>query len=220
MILGVGLGGVEEEFSPPLNSSRIPWNMRGSIGDEYIQVIKQLWTMPKASFKGKYISYEDVEAYPKPVQKPHPPIWIGGNNPRAIRRAVKLGDGWVPGPPPSPQLCSEWLANLTVEAEKTGRNVDEIEMIWEGYCGIEKTKEAAMKKSKLTIENYARSYGSVEKVLDANLVGTPNDIIEHIQKYLDVGVKHFQMKIIDLSIDGILKSMKLLSEEVFPSFRS
>ena len=220
LILGVGLGGVEEEFNPPLNSSRIPWNMRGSIGDEYIQVIKQLWTTPKASFKGKYISYEDVEAYPKPVQKPHPPIWIGGNNPRAIKRIVKLGNGWVPGPPPSPQLFAKWLVDLKEEAKNVGRAFDEIEIIWEGYTGIEKTKEAALKKSKLTVENYARSYGSVEKVLDANLVGPPDEIIERVQKYLDVGVKHFQMKIIDLSFEGILKSMKLLSDEVFPSFRS
>ena len=90
--LSVGVGHVERE-SRILN---VPYEPRGPMTDEYLRVIKELWTSDTPTFKGRFVQFEDIAFEPKPVQKPHPPIWIGGNSKRAIRRAVQMGDGWVP----------------------------------------------------------------------------------------------------------------------------
>ena len=64
--------------------------------DEYLRAMVELWTSPDPSFQGRYVQFENVVFEPKPVQKPHPPILIGGNTRPALRRAAALGDGWLP----------------------------------------------------------------------------------------------------------------------------
>ena len=92
LILGVGAGWYEEE------AERLgyPFAERGAITDEYLAAIKELWTSEDPRFQGKYVSFEDISFYPKPVQKPHPPIIIGGTGPRPFRRIAQMGDGWNP----------------------------------------------------------------------------------------------------------------------------
>ena len=63
---------------------------------EYLSIFKELWTNSLPSYSGKYNSFKNIKFEPKPVQKPHPPLWIGGESSAAKRRAVKLGDGWFP----------------------------------------------------------------------------------------------------------------------------
>ena len=64
--------------------------------DEYLDAIKLLWTQDVASFEGKFVSFEDVYTAPRPVQDPHPPIWVGGASDAALRRTVRLGNAWHP----------------------------------------------------------------------------------------------------------------------------
>lgn len=92
IILGTGSGHLGREFEV-LN---VPYNERGRITDEYILAIKELWTSPDPSFQGRYVQFDEIVFEPKPVQKPHPPILIGGNSRPAMRRAANLGDGWLP----------------------------------------------------------------------------------------------------------------------------
>lgn len=91
--IGCGAGWMEEEFEA---IGTEPFKERGKVTDEYLEIFKELWTSESPSFQGKYNSFTDVKFEPKPVQKPHPPLWIGGESPAAKRRAVKLGDGWFP----------------------------------------------------------------------------------------------------------------------------
>jgi probable F420-dependent oxidoreductase len=90
LILGVGVGWLKEEFE----ALDEPWDHRGARMDEYLAVIKSLWTKDDPSFKGRYYRLGNVACYPKPAQKPHPPIWIGGNTDPALRRAAHIGDAW------------------------------------------------------------------------------------------------------------------------------
>ena len=91
--IGCGAGWMEEEFAA---IGTEPFNERGKVTDEYLRIFKELWTADSPSFQGTYNSFKDVKFEPKPVQKPHPPLWIGGESPAAKRRAVRLGDGWFP----------------------------------------------------------------------------------------------------------------------------
>ena len=91
--IGCGAGWMEEEFEA---IGAEPFRERGRVTDEYLAIFKELWTSAVASYDGRYNSFRDVLFEPKPVQKPHPPLWIGGESPAAKRRAVRLGDGWFP----------------------------------------------------------------------------------------------------------------------------
>jgi len=92
VILGVGAGHLRGEFA----ALGAPFKERGAVTDEYIRIIKTLWTQEEASFDGAYRSFRGLHLAPRPVQQPHPAVWVGGNSRRAVRRAVELGDGWIP----------------------------------------------------------------------------------------------------------------------------
>ncbi|MCS5668298.1 MAG: TIGR03619 family F420-dependent LLM class oxidoreductase [Dehalococcoidia bacterium] len=91
-ILGVGIGWAQEEFQ----GLRVPFRSRGAITNEYLEAIKLLWTQDVASYEGKFASFKNVHTAPRPVQTPHPPIWVGGPSEAALRRTVCYGDAWHP----------------------------------------------------------------------------------------------------------------------------
>ena len=90
LICGVGVGWWKEE----LEILGAPFHARGRQADEILRVFKELWTNDKPAFEGEFFRFRDIGFAPKPVQKPHPPIWVGGDSPGAFRRVVTLGDGW------------------------------------------------------------------------------------------------------------------------------
>lgn len=90
VIFGAGVGWMKEEFAL-LGAS---FHDRGRRMDEYLRLMKVLWTEEHPRFAGAYFQVEDCGFAPKPTQKPHVPIWVGGESPAAMRRAARLGDGW------------------------------------------------------------------------------------------------------------------------------
>jgi len=93
--VGCGAGWMREEFEA---LGAPPFAERGAVTDECLQAFRALWTQDNPRFDGKYIKFANITFDPKPVQKPHPPLWIGGESPPALRRAARLGDGWYPIP--------------------------------------------------------------------------------------------------------------------------
>lgn len=90
LIFGLGAGYIPKEFA----ACGIPFEERGARTDEAIDVLRDLWTAEKPGFDGRFYRYADVDQHPRPVQKPHPPIVVGGMSAPAYRRAVTHGDGW------------------------------------------------------------------------------------------------------------------------------
>jgi probable F420-dependent oxidoreductase len=87
-----GVGWDAEEFGV----LGVPFSERGRIADEYLEAIVELWTSEAPSYDGKYVSFNHVSFEPKPVQKPHLPIWIAGDVNAALKRAARFGSGWAP----------------------------------------------------------------------------------------------------------------------------
>ena len=90
LIVGVAAGYVAAEYE----AMGVPFSDRGARLDEYMSAMRALWTMDQPSFHGQYVSFDDVDAYPRPVSKPTPPIVFGGTSRAAFRRAVTSGHGW------------------------------------------------------------------------------------------------------------------------------
>jgi probable F420-dependent oxidoreductase len=122
--LGVGVGWLKEEFEA-LHSP--DFERRGAVTDEWIAIFKQLWSQSPASFAGQFYGYTDIRAEPFPLQKPHPPIWVGGHSRAALRRTARHGDGWHPvgaiaASPLPPQEMVTHLATLRAMTEAEGRD--------------------------------------------------------------------------------------------------
>jgi probable F420-dependent oxidoreductase len=115
--VGVGVGWNEAEFA----ALGVPFRERGARTDEYLRLWQACWAPGKVSFAGKFASFSDMHVNPKPLQQPHPPIWVGGASDAALRRAARFAAVWQPTPLPVPQLV-ERQAALRQACEAIGRS--------------------------------------------------------------------------------------------------
>src|SRR6185436_455892 len=122
--VGVGVGWLREEFAA---LGAPDFDRRGAVSDEYLRIFKTLWTQNPASFAGEFYRFDALRCLPQPLQKPHPPIWIGGHSAPALRRVARHGDGWHPvganpAVPLRPDELRASLDQLFRLTEAEGRN--------------------------------------------------------------------------------------------------
>ena len=171
LIVGAGVGWMEEEFEL---LSTPPFSERGAVTNEYLQAFIELWTQDSPTFEGNYTRFSDLTFLPKPAQKPHPPIWIGGQSRPAIRRAARLGNAWhpvgaIPATPLEPDELSDNVAMLRDLAERAGRDP----------ASIDVSMKAPLYDASLTQGGPRRRFS-----------GSPEDVLEDIGTYAGIGVTH------------------------------
>ncbi len=133
LTLGCGAGWLAEEFAA---LGTPPFAERGAVVDEYLAAFRALWTMDKPRFEGRYVRFADIVFAPKPAQRPHPPLWVGGESGPALRRAARLGNGWYPiGSNPRHPLDTltryrEAVERLRALAREAGRDPSEITLAY------------------------------------------------------------------------------------------
>lgn len=110
--VSLAVGWLKEEF----DALGAPFHKRGRMADEYVAAMIALWTQEWASFEGEFVSFKDVAFEPKPVQKPHLPIWMGGDSDAALKRAAKFATGWIPFLT-KPELIPERIAFIKAQPE-------------------------------------------------------------------------------------------------------
>ncbi|PYM14356.1 MAG: LLM class F420-dependent oxidoreductase [Candidatus Rokuibacteriota bacterium] len=167
LICGVGVGWLEKEFEV-LGAS---YKDRGPVSDEYIEIFKTLWTEDEPTFNGRFYSFDGITMYPKPVQKPHPPIWVGGHSKAAVRRAARLGDAWHPTRQ-TREHVAQHLPYLREEAERIGRDP--------------RTITISLKRS-LEFTDIGLS-GQVLRRSGGSLIGTTQDVIDDVRRCQDIGI--------------------------------
>jgi probable F420-dependent oxidoreductase len=121
---GIGVGWMREEFEA---LGYDYFERRGAVTDDQLRLMKAMWTQEIAAYDGEFFHLPPVGSLPHPVQRPHPPIWIGGDTPAAIRRAGRLGDGWLPlvartGYVLEPEAMAAGLRRMRREAARAGRD--------------------------------------------------------------------------------------------------
>ena len=120
--VGIGVGWMAEEFAV-VDAPRFA--DRGRATDEYLEVFKRLWTEEQPSYQGQFVRFEPVHFYPKPAQRPHPPIYVGGHNPPALRRAGRIGAGWNAFRL-GPDVLSGYRDKIAAAAREAGRDPGQI----------------------------------------------------------------------------------------------
>ena len=201
LVVGVGVGWMREEFQA---LGLPPFEERGAVTDEYIRAFKVLWTEDDPHFQGKYISFDDISFLPKPVQKPHPPIWVGGESRPALRRTAELADGWYPlgsnptFPMGTPEQLKAGMERLAGYAERFGRDPSTIETIYRTHQ-FELLKQAA----------------GPDRL---PFVGDADQIAGDIRQYQDMGVTSMIWDFLRQTddLDSMLGLMEDFSTQVWP----
>jgi probable F420-dependent oxidoreductase len=196
--LGVGTGWLKEEFEA-LGSA--PFEARGAVTDEWIAIFKQLWSQSPASFDGRFYRYADIRCEPFPVQKPHPPIWVGGHSRAALRRTARHGDGWHPvgaiaASPLPPKEMREHLNTLRRLTEAEGRDF-----------------------SALTISYKAPLYDSAIPDRDGarrSFSGSAADIASDIRAFSAIGVHELILDFRGASIAESIARLQRFAADVVP----
>ena len=133
VIAGFGIGWSKDEF----DVSGIPFKRRGARASEFLQALKRIWTDDVVEFKGQFYNIPPSKIGPKPMQKPHPPILLGGFTPKTFPRIVKYADGWIPiaGIGPLEQL-EQSINGLREEARKANKNPSDIRVVVLTYPNV------------------------------------------------------------------------------------
>ncbi len=199
LTLGVGAGWLKEEFDA---LGIPPFEQRGSVTNEYLDIFKELWCSDNPSFEGVYCSFSNIMFEPKPIQKPHPPIWIGGESKPAMRRAAQYGTAWHPlnanpryplGTADQLDTSIKWLRNYT---ETIGRNPLNIEVSYR-------------------VSNHSIDPGNRKTTFS----GTPNEIADDILEFENLGVTDMIFDFRDPDIAIMTNLMELFAAEVIPLVR-
>ena len=191
VMLGVGVGVIEEE----LEAMGSPFAERGAITDETIAIMKELWTKEDPSYQGKYHSFSGMKFTPKPVQKPHIPIIIGGTSKAAIRRAARSGAAWHPTAL-SPEVLAQGMEYLKEQVVTAGRDPSEVEV------------------------SVSAAIGSTHNHNRYSLGEDPEEVLERAQKYQEMGVGRLVVSPNTRDQSQLRPIMEMIAEVVIPAVRN
>jgi probable F420-dependent oxidoreductase len=200
MILGAGVGWMKEEFEAV---QAPPFADRGKVTDEYLRLMREMWTKEPVEFTGAHYRLPSASALPKPRQKGGIPIWIGGHTDVALRRTGELADAWHPigmRPPAMlpPDEYAEKVKIIHGWARKAGRDPKAIGL------SLRVPLELAPKRGRATVSELP------------GFRGTAQDVIRHIRSYQALGVSHFVFDPASPDLKGQLTLMERFAEEVRP----
>jgi probable F420-dependent oxidoreductase len=206
--LGIGVGSRPPDFS----AVQVPFEHRGSRVEEGIQLMKRLWTEERVTHRGRFFQVEEVTVGPKPVQSPHPPLWMGGSAEPVLKRVARLGDGYICGSTAILGFSSVWK-KIDVFARAAGRNPNLIAKAGLTFMVIDEDKRKAIDACSAYLNRY---YGKVRVDVEKNyVVGSPEACAERIRAMLQAGVENL---IIGPAV-AEPRQLDLFGEKVLPHLR-
>jgi probable F420-dependent oxidoreductase len=215
--VGVGVGG---EFPAEFQALGVPLSERGARTDESMDVLRMLWKGGPVSHHGRFFSFDDIEVRPVALGRddPHrmqaggPPLLVSGRKEAAMRRAARLGDGWMPYLM-SARAYERSVRTIREEAEAVGRDLAGFEWMMYLYTSIRKDGDRARHDVSTFL---GRSYGEQPREMLDRIApaGTPEEVAGRLQEYVDAGVRHFIIS--PATPDDTFEVVKLAAEEVLP----
>lgn len=231
-ILGLGAGEGKEIFGTPLDKPVARML-------ETIKILKGLWERSKVTYHGRFWKIKDYSLELKPLQKPHPPIWIGASGPRMLKITATHGNGCF-GPQLIPERYQEWLNKLRDITKKVGRNPEEVTPAHLPFTSISHDHDTALKWLEAHVKWFlvwasqppsslpqTLGYKEIwekeenvprEAVERCFIVGTPEECTQKMKKFARSGVKYFVLAIRAPDEKSYLQSLKLYANEVLPHF--
>ena len=182
---------------------------------ETIEIVKKLWTEPKVNYRGVYYNLDEASIRSRPVQKPHPPIWIAAHGPRMLRIAGELGDGYITQTL-STKAFKEKLSTVRGYARKAGRDPEEIEAVFSAPMSISKNHSEALSPIQTWLRRREDMELSVETIDDSFIVGDVEDWIIKIERYIEAGVDYF---VATRLYPPRIETLELIASEILSYFK-
>jgi len=187
LVLGVGVGG---EHPPEFEAVGVPVRERGARVDEAIPLLRRLWSEPRVLHEGRHFRFGPLPLEPPPARAGGPPIWVGGRSPAALRRAGRLGDGYV-SVMATPERYGEQLETIARHAEEAGRDAPAFATAAYLFAVLDDRFETARARAEGALSRvYGRAVGpdAAERYC---LLGRPEDFRARMHRFADAGVRHF-----------------------------
>ena len=185
LIFGVGVGG---ENPKEFELCGVPHGERGARVSEAIEAVRTLWRDTPATFKGRFTRFEAVSVDPKPVQRPGPPIWIGGRSDAALARAGRQGDGWV-SYVVQPERYAQSLEKIRTAAQQAGRTLEHFVAAHLAFITVGRDYETAKTEwVKFLTRRYAQDFEPLAKKY--GIIGTPEQCAEQLERYRAAGCNY------------------------------
>ena len=192
-IAGIGSGWSEPEY----DALGITFRQRGARTNEYLRLWKACWEPGPTTFHGRFFSFDNMHVSPKPVQQPHPPIWVGGSSTPSLRRAARYADVWQPTPTPLPAF------------------IDNRDRLHDISAELEKEPPRSRMSFRVNFSNITGASSSGDRPTGQ---GTPEQVASDMKRYRhEAGLEEFQLNFNGCgSLQQLLDSMDVVVEEVIP----
>lgn len=214
IIVGVGVGG---EARVEYDLCGVPHDERGARASEAIRVMKLLWSGEAGDFTGRFSRFKGAKIDPPPAQRGGPPIWVGGRSAAALRRAARLGDGYV-SYVLTPDRIRGAFETILREGEAVGRALDDFQLAHLFFVNVKPTYEEALDESaEILTGRYQMDFRAPSRKY--NILGPPAACAEQLQSYADAGIRHFILSP-TVPPDKLGEQFETLAREVIPALRA
>jgi probable F420-dependent oxidoreductase len=200
LVVGIGAGWLKAEFDAVVTT---PFAERGAVTDEYLEAFRALWTDQHARYSGRYAQFSDLVFEPRPVQKPYPPIWVGGESGPSLRRAARFGDAWYPIGSNNKHL------------------LDTLPRLAAGIARLRKlTADAGRDPASVGVVYRIKRYGDVVAPVASDgerrlFSGGVDDIVADLRGLRDLGVTAIDVEVEGHDADETLANMRRFKETIF-----
>lgn len=186
---------------------------RGDMTTEYIEALTAIWIEENASYHGRFLSFEGIDMFPRTVQQPRPPLWVGGRSEQAHRRVAALADGWYPSQS-SPRIIREGRRHIEELAQQFGRTITDFGPQNEFLARRDDTD------ARNTMRRYYGRFTSEEALLNQTVVGSPTRIVQQLGELHEAGATFIDLRPQGESIEDVLEQLELLASDIVPQLRA
>jgi probable F420-dependent oxidoreductase len=205
LIVGVGIGGAHvPEAVFGVSSQR-----RARQFVEGLQVLKALWTQPRATLKGDFWKFENVSMEPKPLQKPHPPLWFGARTAVGLKRAARHGDGWMGAGSSSSADFVQHVGLLRQALDEAGRDPATFPISKRVYIAVDADRDRAERRLR---EWFAMRYKSADMATGVSIWGSSAECIDKLRALVQAGAQHVLLN----PVFDEMEQIEALAREVMP----
>jgi probable F420-dependent oxidoreductase len=200
LVVGIGAGWLKAEFDAVVAT---PFAERGAVTDEYLEAFRALWTQQQPVFDGRYARFADLVFQPKPVQQPHPPIWVGGESGPSLRRAARFGDAWYPIGSNNRHLL-DTLPRLAAGSARLRKLVSEA------------GRDPASVSVVYRVKRYGEAVPPVASDGERRLFsGSVADIVSDLRSLRELGVTAIDVEVEAHDADATIANMRNFKESIF-----
>lgn len=214
LVLGIGVGASTATHNSDFELLGVPRSDKYSRTLDYFRGMQALWTHDRPAYSGRFVQFGPTQMDPKPVQRPYPPIWVGGGGPKSVAIAAEIGDGWIP-PWLAPQEYPARIAELNRQAESYRRGPLTVATTMPAL--IAETDEEARRLAgpSLSVMTTGFAADATPEAIDrSGLIGSPGSIAKRVREYQAAGISAFELRFIYQSLDHLLDQLGMFASRV------